>query len=179
MKRKGLFSSLKKKELSLSSENEEESYKEKSNTCIKRLLHEMPSAYSSSLEEEDDEFNHKEPLDMGLNVTDDHFVIDSIRKKKEPYPREDGYNIVGYEEHRNADNQPFGKKYYDDQLDRIKLMNDSDEYTFIKLIAGAMSRSPYDLFDEEDMNRLQQEREEENLAMVSKINLSNMLYDII
>lgn len=161
MKRKG---SHKNKKNTSDDDEEEGSYKEKSNTCIKRVLHEMPSY--SSLEDEDDEFSShdaNEPFSMGLNVTDDHFVIDSIRKKKEPYPREDGYPIVGYEEHRNAENQPFGKKYYDDQLDRIKLMNDSDEYTFIKLIAGAMSRSPYDLFDEEDMNRLQQEREEERL----------------
>jgi hypothetical protein len=145
---------------SSSREDEEHAtYHAKSNPCIKRLLSNMPSY--NSLDEDDD---MSSITSLGLKTTEDHFVIDGIRKKKGPFPREDGYEIEGVEEHRNAKKQPFGKKYYEDQLDRLQLMSDSNEYTMIKLIAGFMSRSPYDLFDEEDMNRLQQEREEQKLT---------------
>lgn len=138
-------------------------YYSKSNPCIEQLLKDIPCYSSGSLEEEEEDDEVEKLQSFGLNVTDDYFVIDGIRNKKGPIPREDGYDITTMDEIRDAESQPFGKKYYDDQLERIRLLNDSNEYKFIKLIAGAMSRSPYDLFDEEDMNRLQQEREEERL----------------
>lgn len=161
---------------SSSSMNIDTKYKAKTNPCIKRLLKEIPTRKSfestSSSRDEDrfDDFNEeddhiihhhhphkKQKLEFG-KIRDDYFVIDDIQKQPF-YPREDGYELT-YDDKKNADKQPYGKEYYKDQLLRIKIMNDNNQYTFIKFIAGAMGRSPYDLLDPEDMDRVQQEKEE-------------------
>jgi hypothetical protein len=156
---------------------EEETHKirEKKNPSIRRFIDSIPLQHSScddnsEEEEEDRPIKRKKkgtiPMDgydMGLNITDDYFVIDEIRKKK-PIPREDGYEF-DLNDHKNWDKRPYGPKYYDDQLERLKLLNQHPDYVFIRTIAGAMSRSPIDLFQEEDMNRLLQEQEESRLRL--------------
>jgi hypothetical protein len=152
----------------------------KSNPCIDRVINSIPSKSSFTdnnnieFSEEDDcsyfeKRKNNKPIvttNMGLNIAEDYFVIDKIKNRD--IPREDGYERDFYD-NQHWDEQPFGKAYYEDQLKRVQIMNENNVYTFIKLIAGGMSKSPYELFDEEDMDRVQQEKEAYRMEMKSEL----------
>jgi len=96
---------------------------------------------------------------LGMKLEDDVFEIKDIRKM--PIPREDGYQWT--ERERQADEvnaRPFGKASWDDENERLKIVQKHPNYRFYGEIAGVMQRDPLRLFVDEDITRLAREEED-------------------
>jgi hypothetical protein len=100
---------------------------------------------------------HRLVSKLGLRVGEDSFIVPEIRDL--PLPREDGLQWQTEETFPQAvEARPYGHTYYADQQRRLQLLNSNAEYRFVNELAGAMKRPVAQMFDDEDWQRMQQER---------------------
>jgi hypothetical protein len=133
--------------------------------------------YLSNFNENEDEFNNtsilsssyldnndnqKQFKSFGLKQGEDIFTIPKIKDRV--IPREDGLIWTKNEETQiknGLKELPYGREYYDEQEERLKILNENPDYIFIKLVAGALVKDPQELFEEEDISRILRERQKE------------------
>jgi len=101
---------------------------------------------------------------FGLKQGEDVVIIPKIKEKV--IPREDGFMWTENEKaqiENNIKELPYGRKYYNEQEERLKILNENPDYNFIKLISGALVKDPQELFEEEDLTRILRERQNERI----------------
>lgn len=112
---------------------------------------------------------------LGLNIQDDYFEIDKI--KKLPLPREDGIPWTFWEQTEEVEKKrPYGKTYLSDHAMRQKILSENDNYHALSELAGALRKELIDIVDPEDMNRVVAEQEQERLQ--NTIELKRTLIDM-
>lgn len=101
-----------------------------------------------------------EPL--GLRVDQDIIRIPEIEKRA--LPREDGREWDFWQQTSAEEaKRPYGKSYLKDQVERHEILSADPSYRFISEIAGALRKEPFELFEEEDMQRVMAEQQAERL----------------
>jgi hypothetical protein len=105
-------------------------------------------------------------MSLGFKHGSSHAEIRGIREM--PMPREDGYRDNVFEQ-AEASDRPYGHAYFSDQLQRQRIMEDDDNYHWVEILSGLMNKSPIDLYQESDIDRLLMEREAERLRMQREI----------
>jgi hypothetical protein len=127
--------------------------------------------YANISEEDGDDDDEKAyagefgQIALGFKAGSSHAVIPDIRNR--PLPREDGYKDNPYEL-QIINDRPYGKEYFNEIAEREKIMEESDDYRFVVLLAGAMGRSPIDIYEEQDMERLLRQRERDHVRIVAE-----------
>jgi hypothetical protein len=103
---------------------------------------------------------YQEPL--GLRVDQDILRIPEIEKRA--LPREDGREWDFWQQTSAEEaKRPYGKSYLKDQVERHEILAADPSYRFISDVAGALRKEPFELFEEEDMQRLMAEQQAERL----------------
>jgi len=114
-------------------------------------------------------------MPLGFKPGASHAEIPGIRRLvKRPdggFPREDGYEDSFYEK-QQADERPFGARYFDKDLERRRLLEANEDYRFVVLLAGAMGKQVIDLYEEEDLERLLRQREADRLRIQQELKRS-------
>jgi hypothetical protein len=124
------------------------------------LLHKRPLNIEENEEEEEDRPTKKTKLD--IRIDQDYFEIEGIKDR--PLPREDGREWSFWEKTEKAENaRPYGKTYLTEQAERIKILSEHPDYQFFEELAGALRKQPYEIFEEEDLDRMMREREQERM----------------
>ncbi len=117
-------------------------------------------------EEEEEENNNKKfkgDLHYGLDPGQSRFTIPEIVNKRGDIPREDGHiwTIEEKTERRMIANElPYQEKWFNEIEERQKILRKDPNYKFLKLVAGNMDVEVFELFDEEDINRLVREQQD-------------------
>lgn len=124
-------------------------------------------------EQEEEQQNHngdddqwRGTMSLGFKHGSSHAEIPGIRGR--PMPREDGYTDGVFERPEVGD-RPYGHEYFSEQLQRQRIMEDDDNYHWVEILSGLMNKSPIDLYQESDIDRLLLERETERLRMQKEI----------
>ena len=101
-------------------------------------------------------------MPLGFRPGSSHAEIPEIRRM--PMPREDGY-MDNPMELRTVDERPYGHTYFNKELERERIMEQNEDYRFVVLLAGAMNKSPIDLYREEDLEKVLRDREADRLRI--------------
>lgn len=95
---------------------------------------------------------------LGLKTNESLFDIPGIRGRE--LPREDGYPNTFYDKQEQV-KRPYGRAYLDDMEERLRILAADPNYAFMRAIAGKLRKPVQEMFDEEDLDRVQRERENE------------------
>jgi hypothetical protein len=90
-------------------------------------------------------------------------------RQREDFMTEDG--LVGRVPKDDASaleefySQNIGKNYYDNQIERLRILEENPDYRWVTLLAGAMGRAAHELYEEDDLDRKLLEKEANKLRM--------------
>lgn len=99
---------------------------------------------------------------LGLKTNESLFDIPALHRRE--LPREDGYPNTFYDK-QEADKRPYGRAYLNDMEERLRILAEDPNYAFMRAIAGKLRKPVQEMFDEEDLDRVQRERENERQIM--------------
>jgi hypothetical protein len=135
------------------------------NTFLKKNheLSDLLREFRSASDDSGDEGGRTSPLPLGFKQGESYTTIPKIRKLP-LIPREDGYEDT-FEEALHADDRPYGRFYFDKFLERKRLLEGDKNNRMVMEMAGAMGKSPLEIYEEGDIERQLIAREKEKVQL--------------